>query len=346
MEDLIVRHLQGHSTLKEQELLRAWRGKAAGNEGRYQAVARVWSLTEAAAPRLDVSGMPDVDGIIDWAGGEEERGLPAVSNRPIRPADAAASNRVRGDHTGRRWIRSAAVGALAASLVAVGFGLSGILGGGPAPAPLEVGEIVTGVGEMTTVSLADGTSIRVGPMTRLRIGHDGEGRVAWLNGRALFAVESDPSSPFTVRTAYGDALVLGTRFEVRTEGEEFTVLVVEGEVEVSAGPSAMRLREGEMSRSQGGAPPTSSRVDDVYAHLDWMGQALVFRATPFHRAIREIERRFGVEVRLQDPRLGEVTVTATFTDEHVDHVLHVLCEIIEARCAFEGDLIRVGASDG
>jgi ferric-dicitrate binding protein FerR (iron transport regulator) len=117
--------------------------------------------------------------------------------------------------------------------------------------------------------------------------------------------------------------------------------VVDGKVSVSAGGAAAELGAGEMSRSPGGAPPSTSKVEDAFALLDWMGSTLVFQRTPLNRAIREIERRYGVAVVLEDPKLGELAVTATFTDQVLEEVVLVLCEIIGGRCSVEQDRVRI-----
>jgi transmembrane sensor len=241
----------------------------------------------------------------------------------------------------RRWITQVAFGALAASLVAVGFGLAG-LGRGERSSPFAGSEVVTGAGEMTTVTLVDGSSIRIGPSSRVVLTEDSEGIVAHLTGRAFFAVHSDPSRRFRVISDHGAAMVFGTRFEVRTEDEEFRVMVVEGRVRVSSADGAeVDLQESEMSMSDRGAPATKSRVADVFQQLAWMGNSLVFQGTPLHRVAAEIEHQFGVAVVVEAPELSELTVSVSFTDEELDDVISVVCEIVGALCLIEDDRVRI-----
>jgi transmembrane sensor len=164
----------------------------------------------------------------------------------------------------------------------------------------------------------------------------------WLEGRAFFGVEPDPSRTFTVRTQYGDAIALGTRFEVRTDEEEFRVLVVQGNVRVSSSGRSVELGEGLVSRTAQGAPPATSSVEDVDAELNWIGQTLVFRATPLSRVISEIEHRYGVTVELEVDGMRDLTVTAAFTDQPVESVLFVVCEIVGAGCTVEDGRFRIG----
>lgn len=350
MDDLIIRSLQGRTTPEEERRLRVWRGRDAENDRRYRALRGVWRIVGVAAPERE-EDRPDPSAIIARAeaalahAGRDGDGASTVPSgvAPLRGTgkDPGSVSDPSGPSSGPSWGRRAALGALAAGLVAVGFGVGAILGEREMPTLLSETEIVTGAGEMTTLSLGDGSSIRVGPQSRLRLSEEEGRRMAWLEGRAFFGVQADAERPFTVKTSRGEAEVLGTRFEVRTE-EEFRVLVVDGSVSVSAGGAELQLSEGEMSRSVAGEQPSTERVEDVYAYLDWLGNAIVFQATPFERALREIERRYDVQVSLEDPALADMTVTATFTGRPVEQVIFVLCEIVNATCMIDEDRIRVG----
>jgi ferric-dicitrate binding protein FerR (iron transport regulator) len=225
----------------------------------------------------------------------------------------------------------------------LGFGLAGLgRPGGEVSGAFSGSEVVTGAGEMTTVTLLDGSSIRIGPSSRLVLTGDSDGVVAHLTGRAFFAVHSNPSRSFRVISDHGTATVFGTRFEVRTEEEEFRVMVVEGRVRVNSTDGAeVYLLESEMSLSDGGAPPTKITVTDVYEQLDWMGNALVFQRTPLHRVAKEIERQFDIAVIVEAQELFETTVSVTFTDEELDDVIMVVCEIVGALCLIENDRVRI-----
>ena len=206
---------------------------------------------------------------------------------------------------------------------------------------LSEGEIVTGPGERTTVTLSDDSSIRLGPNSRLRLSETADRRVAWLSGRALFGVRSNPERPFIVYTDHGEARVLGTRFEVNANDHEFTVMVVEGRVSVSAGGDELDLVQGQIGTSVEGRAPSAAQVDDVYERLNWIGTSIVLQATPLADAAREVERRFGVQVDIVDPGLESLLITAAFTGQTVQEVMLVVCETIRASCSFGVESIRI-----
>ena len=342
MEELIIRSLQGRVTLEEQERLQRWRERSPTNEHQYQQIAKLWALTGRVGPSahrpeppdvaLLLERVPEVDG---WGADPSEGSV--MGRRPSstsKPAPSRRSPRLLGE-----VLKAAAV---AAVLVSGGYALGQVLGGPERPESiLAGGEIVTGPQEMVTLTLGDGSSVRLGPQSELRLSQDGKERVVWLNGRAFFGVEADAERTFSVRTPYGEAAALGTRFEVRSEDDAFRVLVVEGSVRVSAGEAEAELSEGHMGESSRGHRLSTRIVEDTFAQLDWMGTVLVFQATPFGRAMQEVERRYGVDVVVEDPALAEITVTATFTDQDLEQVLLVLCEVVAADCALEGDVVEV-----
>lgn len=340
MDDLIVRYLQGHAGPDEVERLTVWRLEPE-NDLHFRIIRAIWRLT-GEGRRVAHEATPDLGRILAAAGRQD----PVLS---LSVAEVETANRPLGRMASAfrgSWMRRCAVGAMAAGLVGIGAGLGFVLAGWAAPTSLLAqSEIVTGAGEMTTVTLGDGSSIRVGPSSHLRLAQERRRRMAWLDGRAFFGVHADSTRPFTVQTQYGRARAFGTRFEVRSEEDEFRVLVVEGNVAVSAGGSEVNVAENEMSRSVRGQRPSTEHVDDVLGRLDWLGKALVFEATPLRYALKEVERRYGVNVTLDDPSLGDVTITASFTGQSVQEVMLVLCEAVGADvCTVKGDEVHVGVA--
>jgi len=360
MDELIVIALQGKASVEEEAVLARWCQECPANDRRYKGFARLWAITCTADWHQVAAGEPDVGRIVALAESPELEFLTAVGTaratatsqleghfpgeiepRLDREPHVAREGKGRGK-TNSGW----KVAAMAATFVPVGVGLGMLLpsGGAPAtPSVLEESEIVTGAGEMMTIALADGSTIRLGPRSILRLSQEGSNPVAWLDGRAFFAVRADTDRSFLVRTPTGEALVLGTRFEVRSEEDEFRVLVVDGSVNVTVGAVTAALGEGEMSRSLGGSPLSTQHIEDPFDHLEWMGNSLVFQSTSLDQAIREIQGRFGLEVVLAVPELRDLTVTATFQQETPGEVIKVLCEIVGVRCAeVEGGFVMGG----
>jgi len=317
VDQLIIRVLQGDASSQETEQLQALRRAARHNERRYQEVASIWRATEVDRQH-------------------------AARPRPQAAEIVSAAESPRHDRSNRSWPWFRQVAAVAAALV-LGLLLGEFRLGthsevGPA---LQAAEFVTGPTELATAQLSDGTVVRLAPSTRLRVG-DGTGRrEVWLDGKAFFAVAADERAPFTVRTRAGEALVLGTRFEVDVTAEDLQVLVVEGKVEVGDTNHRVEVQAGQVSRGGMGSSREVSPAGDVTARLDWMGHFLAFERTPLHRVALEIESRYGMRVHIADDRLAQRTVTAWFGDEEPEAVLRVICRIADAHCSIRDGIASI-----
>jgi len=323
IDELIIRHLQGRASPAESAQLRAWIRASPDHARDFYESRKLWNLMALAAPVADTaSGLPD-----GWA---ESEGPPVA---------ATASMPSPGPRDRRRLRHGAAAAGLAAALVVLGFGLARLV---QPPAPMPISRFHTGTAERVTVALGDGTLIRLGPESEIRLLPGRRERRVELDGRAFFAVAPDPDRPFVVKTAMAEATVLGTRFDVNATGGQVRVLVVEGRVALGSGAQSVELGPNELSEVVIGSPPSKMRVTDTSPYLTWMGHALVFQSTPLIDAAMEIERQYAVRIEVH-PAVAQRTITAEFADQSLDDVLAVVCRVAEALCSNDGVSISIGA---
>lgn len=326
MDDLIIRSFHGELSDLEERRLRKWCSASPENGAYYRELARLWQLEPAATPPGVSPRRPALDSIVQEA--ESRRGVAPLS--------------VPTSRVSRRWWRQ--VAAVAATLLlALGGALRLIVERQPY-GPLEAAEFVTGNRETATVTLTDGTIVRLAPNSRLRLPRGREGRDVWLDGRAYFAVESDSVRPFRVYTRAGEAVVLGTRFELRTQENDLRLVVVEGRVALVAGGEKVEVDADEVSHVRDGTSPSVVKIDNAREFLDWPEGILIFRSTPIARVVRELEHHFGIPFVI-DERIGERKVTGSFTDETLDEVLTAVCRASDVRCAVVGSQVRIGAAE-
>jgi transmembrane sensor len=202
--------------------------------------------------------------------------------------------------------------------------------------------VVTGAEDLATVQLADGSVARLAPRSRLRLVVSDSERIVWLQGRAFFAVASQPGRPFRVRTNGGDAIALGTRFGVETEARGLRLVVVEGRVALSANGAATEVGGGHAAGLIDGRASRTVRVRDATEELRWMGRFLAFQSTPLPSVAAEIERVYGVRITVADSALAQETVSAAFTDESFHQVVSVVCTVVGARCTISNSSATIG----
>lgn len=91
--------------------------------------------------------------------------------------------------------------------------------------------IETELGEWRMVSLTDGTQVRVGPASLLKVSFGDDHRtIRLIRGEAMFDVAKDHTRPFYVESELIGVLAVGTEFRVSRLGGKDVVAVTEGSV--------------------------------------------------------------------------------------------------------------------
>jgi ferric-dicitrate binding protein FerR (iron transport regulator) len=341
-EELIVRVLQGLASPEERSRLRAWRKAATENELMLWSVARLWeeSASLDPSPRDPQIAPPAAAELL--RDHEASAGSPESAKGESRPLDSTGGGGDSGLWRVLGW--SALATAAAVALIGMGFLLGDQLGSSsPTPEGLEAAELRTGPNELASVRLSDGTVVRLAPESRLRVGGVDGSREVWLEGRAFFAVPPSVDGRFLVRTPVGEAVALGTRFDVWTEDRAMQLIVVEGEVALSDGVSEVELGAHQMSRIENASHIPVVDLADVYGSLTWMGSTLAFQSTPLGEVAAELERRFAVQMEVDAGLAEDRSVTAWFTEESFEDVMSVICRALDVTCDVDAGGARVMA---
>jgi transmembrane sensor len=91
----------------------------------------------------------------------------------------------------------------------------------------------TSLGEQRSLALADGSTVQLDSLSRVRIRYsDHERTVDLLQGQALFHVTKDATRPFVVYSGETRVKVVGTQFDVYRKADGTVVTVVEGRVAI------------------------------------------------------------------------------------------------------------------
>lgn len=311
-DELIILELEGRASADQRKELRQWREALEDNERRYQDVRALWALTahhKEVDPTLEV------------------------------PESATLLRRGRWTGYGRgRWLhRAAAVAAAVVITLGVGYLATEWI----ESRRVVVSEHRSGADELATAALHDGSVARLAPNTTLHFRSGPDHREVDLDGRAFFAVASDPDRPFRVRTSKGEARVLGTRFEIGTGGDTLRVLVVDGSVALSTGGMETELGAGEVGEASSTVPLTITRVEVPEEHLGWLGAWVAFEATPLRQVARELEARLDLRVEITDPAIAERTISGWFSHEDRSRMLSMICRVADVRCTEADGVVRM-----
>lgn len=323
MDELIVKKLRGEATDLEVRRLERWRSASPGNERDYRTFKNLWDASGEPEKPV-VRPAPAVETILRLGDARRAKG------RAHRPWEALA-----------RWPRAGYGLAAAAVVTLVFLALPWRAGWESSTEGLFPVGSSSGSGDITTLSLSDGSVVRATPGTRVDIPSSPGRREVVVEGKAFFAVAADPT-PFVVRTAVGEVTVYGTRFEILTDGDELRVVVVEGIVRLSGRAGVADVEAGQVAYLGLSSSPRVVDPADVWDLLEWADGLLIFEGTPLSEVADELGRHFGRNVIIEDETLRQVRITAWFEDEPIEGVVSAVCLLAVADCEVGAVDVRIG----
>lgn len=183
----------------------------------------------------------------------------------------------------------------------------------------------TAVGERRTLTLADGTTLRLNTGSAVNIAFSPERRVVQLvRGEIWVETAADVlHRPFLVQTEAGNVRAIGTRFTVRAAGV-VNVNVLQGAVELrpADAPHQTQLLQagetGDFTRTQ--ASQARPMADGAGAWADGVLVASQMRLDDFLAELGRYRRgRLGC-----DPALAALRVSGVYPLDNTDHILAAL----------------------
>lgn len=198
-------------------------------------------------------------------------------------------------------------------------------------------------GQRGTVTLFDGTSVRIGAETEVRAPADfGVAiRTLRLTGAASFDVAPGKPLPFVVRAGPAVITVTGTRLTVRAYADDADayVSVDEGSAEVRPkdGGDVTTLAAGQALRLAADGRVTMLDAAQRAVANSWLTDSLVFVEQPLRVVLPELVRWLGLTASLADSSLGARAVSARFGLQSKGEALTVLTEAAQLTVGFDAD---------
>lgn len=198
----------------------------------------------------------------------------------------------------------------------------------------------TAHGEQRSIMLADGSRVMLNTDTVLDVRLGARIRsVHLMQGEALFDVIHDAAHPFVVHANGNVISDLGTRFDVNDGGEQTTVTVLEGLVNVERGDHAAQLNRGQQLVAGNGI--WRQAAADPSATASWSRGQLAFSATPLAQAVADANRYAQEQLVIADPRLEAIKVSGEFRIGNTHAFLRALESAFPIRVEQSGQTIRL-----
>lgn len=253
----------------------------------YEEMLRTWRQFTQAAPEVALAAV-------------------AHSPQPARSSDSP-----------RRWRQFAVAASLAIVAVWLGFYLR---------AQVEEVTFQTALGERSTISLPDGSTLRLNSDSQARVDYSLGSRVVYLErGEAFFDVAHDARRPFWVTTGHSWVRAVGTAFGVYLNRKGVQVTVHEGSVKVGlaerlVAPTEDTLKSasavlaaGEQADLQGKVTTTRRLTSQQLARAAaWQQGWLYVDGLHLCEVIDQLNRYTPRQLVLEDARLCSLAVGGAF----------------------------------
>lgn len=182
-------------------------------------------------------------------------------------------------------------------------------------------DVITDFGKSRVITLDDNSKVSLNAKSTLSYGNLlAYKRTLQLQGEAFFEVEK--GSPFTVQTALGEVLVLGTKFNVVAIDDLFEVKCYEGKVKVSHQGQSTILTPGESVRFYNGTVENWAETSSVIP--TWIYGESSFKKAPMRYVIAQFQNQYNVAVKYPK-HIENIKFTGTFTHKDANVALQSIC---------------------
>lgn len=170
-------------------------------------------------------------------------------------------------------------------------------------------------------------------------------RHAELVGEALFEVAKDPNNPFAIACGDITVRVLGTSFSLKTDNESIELRVLTGKVNLSSTTDKtgvdVQPNEQAIYTANGGIEKITmdeAAKSAITAHTEYI---MLFKNTTMDKVFQRIEKKFDVQLKIDNKQLTKCRVTADFTDRSLENTLQMLSEIMDLDYKINGNSVTV-----
>jgi transmembrane sensor len=187
----------------------------------------------------------------------------------------------------------------------------------------------TAIGEMKTVTLADGSRLTLNTESALKVEFNEQLRhVQLLRGEVFFDVTPNAQRPFVVDANHSQTRVKGTRFLVREQTHFDSVTVASGIVEVShKGGNPTLLRENDQIHIDDNHIDTPYAVSGSLAAA-WLKGSMLFDNVPLTEVVAEISRYQRGTVLFKRDSLKTLKVSGRFSVSNIDKAWESLAQTL------------------
>mgnify|MGYP003835695857 CR=1 FL=1 len=213
-------------------------------------------------------------------------------------------------------------------------------------AALQLTEIHTELGQMSTVTMPDGSKIWVNADTRLIYNNQYgiQNRTIQVRGEAYFEVAKNQKNPFIVDLGALKVKVTGTRFGVSNYEDlnEVNVVLEEGSVQIQSAADEFitRLKPEELAIFNKKTKNIQKMIVNPADYTSWRDGILNIFELPLDQLAVKLGRRYNQKFEV-DPLVKDLPYTFNIEDESLAEILHLIERISPVDAEQNGELIKL-----
>ena len=165
-----------------------------------------------------------------------------------------------------------------------------------------------------------------------------------VQGNALFDVHSNRDCPFLIETEAAVVEVLGTTFDIKTAGREsFELSVQHGVVKVTLKTTGAQtiVETGETVRLENHHQLLKEQSTDRKLFAQY-AEKICFKDESLENIVNVINKMSDKTIRITDDSLKNREITIPFSNNTVEEMVGLLCEVLDLKYTDDGKEIVIG----
>lgn len=162
-----------------------------------------------------------------------------------------------------------------------------------------------------------------------------------LTGEAFFKVKSNKSKPFIIDVHGIQVTVVGTEFNIKSDGNETIVVVESGIVKVNNQQGSIQLTAGEKVTVKHNQLRLIKEESKGKLYNYYYTNELVCDRTPLYELVLVLNEKFKANIIIANPAIKSLPISTTFKDESLKEILDIVGETLKIKVEYDHEIIKL-----
>lgn len=318
-DELLIKHLLNETSTEENTRFLQWIAEDPANKAYYNQFKQIWETSKILEPKSTI---------------DEEQAWKKFKAK-VTPSNQQEAKIVPLRYK-YGWLKIAAIFLIAAGLWSTYRIFS------------TADYISVGAGkEVLVKTLPDGSTITMNKNSLLSFASNftDHRAIRMQKGEIFFKVTPNKEKPFIIEVENVKIKVVGTSFNVKYRNEQTEVIVETGIVKVSINGADAALHKGEKVIVKNGTTELKKELNTDQLYTYYRNKTFILNNTSLAKVIEKLNEAYQVNIVIEDPRIKNLTLTTTFPEDSLDHILQTICETFNIKQVHsEGKILLVNKS--